>query len=457
MFTAPTFDDTIAAISTPLGAGGIGIVRLSGPDSLAVLRALFRPAAVWPESAPRQLCRGYVVDPNSAQVVDEVLSVYMPAPHTYTRQPVVEIDTHGGGLVLRRVLRLCLEQGARQAEPGEFTLRAFVSGRIDLTQAEAVRDLVSARTELAARQAVAQLQGGLGARVRSCRGQVLAVLAAVEAAIDFEDGFARDETMAALAAAAGDIEALLASAKGGMLRREGLRVAIVGRPNVGKSSLLNALLRFDRAIVSEVPGTTRDTLEEAVDLDGLAVVFVDTAGLRRQASGDPVERLGQERSRKAIDAADLVLLVLDASELLQAADYQVAEMAATAPAMITVWNKTDLVLPRQPSPRPGGLEVMVSALTGAGLQDLRQAVRDLALGNGPGTEEASLNTERQEEAAQDSLRAALSAAEGLARGLPLDMIAEDLRQACRALGQITGESTDADLLAQIFSSFCVGK
>jgi tRNA modification GTPase len=451
-----SYDDTIVAVSTPPGAGGIGIVRMSGPEALRILRSLFRPSSTGPEQAPRCLCHGRLVDRADGTVVDEVLATFMPAPHTYTRQDVVEINTHGGPLVVRRTLELCLELGARLAEPGEFTLRAFLNGRIDLAQAEAVRDLVAARTSLAARQAVAQLDGLLSSRVRTVRERLQSCLAALEAWLDFDEG-EEPGLEPALQASNAEIEALVRSADAGIMRREGLRAAIVGRPNVGKSSLLNALLRSDRAIVTDVPGTTRDTVEEAADLGGLTVVFVDTAGLDQEETPDPVERLGRERSRRALESAHMVLLVLDASRPLEPADYEIARLAAQAPAAVVVWNKVDLNGPAQAAPLTGYPEVRVSALTGTGLDRLERVVVEQALGPDLAGQEAVLSSARQKMAAVRALEAARSALAGWQQGLGLDAVAEDIRVACRALGEITGETVEGDLLERIFATFCVGK
>lgn len=450
------YDDTIAAVGTPPGPGGIGIVRLSGPKAADILRALFRPSRTPPERAPRRLCHGHIVDPKSEQVVDEVLATLMPAPHTYTRQDVVEINAHGGPFVVRRVLELCLELGARPADPGEFTLRAFVNGRIDLTQAEAVRDLVSARTSLAARQAIAQLDGALSTRVGALRDRLAAALAAVEAWIDFDD-LDEPDLEPILQEAISGLDDLVQSAHSGIVRREGIRVAIVGRPNVGKSSLLNALLRADRAIVTDVPGTTRDTVEEAADLAGITAVFVDTAGLRQGGTEDPVEALGQERSRRALESAQVALLVLDASRPLEPADREIAAMASHAPSAVVVWNKVDLADLGQANPLAGHAEVRVSALTGQGLDALERVVVVEALGSQAGQDGGALSSARQQRAASRALEAARAALAGIHRGLGLDAVAEDLRHACSALGEITGETVEGDLLARIFATFCVGK
>ena len=453
----PSFDDTIAAISTPVGVGGIGIVRLSGPQALIIAERLFQPRVRKLADNPRILCYGWVQDPDNGETVDEVLVSYMPAPNTYTCQDVVEVNAHGGPLVLRRILGLCLGCGARLAEPGEMTLRAFVNGRIDLTQAEAVRDVIMARTEASLRQAVGQLSGRLAAKVRSLRQQVVQCLAAVEAAIDFDEEDTATVDMAdELAAVCQAMQGLLQTARGGIIRRQGFKVAIVGRPNVGKSSLMNALLGTERAIVTPVPGTTRDTLEEAANIGGLAVVFVDTAGLAEEPV-DAVERIGMERARRALESADVVVLVLDASQPLTAADYGVAEAVACAPEALVVWNKVDLPTVPQASPLPGRRQVRVSALTGAGLPELESTLLGTVLEGEVVAGDASLTSDRHRQAVERALEAARLANEALASGTPLDMVALDLKATADALGEVTGETVHDEVLATIFSTFCVGK
>ncbi|MGD8624523.1 MAG: tRNA uridine-5-carboxymethylaminomethyl(34) synthesis GTPase MnmE, partial [Anaerolineae bacterium] len=339
-----SLDDTIAAISTPTGEGGIGIVRLTGPQSAPILDRLFAPATGRPAGAlaPRTLHYGRVVDPDTGQVVDEVLAAYMPAPRTYTRQDVVEINGHGGIVALRRILELCLRQGARPAERGEFTARAFLNGRLDLAQAEAVLDVVQAKTGVSLQAAVDQLAGHLSDRVRSVRARLLEALAFLEASLDFvEDELPDREIGPDLEAAGEALSRLLADADRGIIYRQGIRAAIVGRPNVGKSSLLNRLLRTSRAIVTDIPGTTRDTLEETLNLQGIPVILVDTAGIAA-GTRDPIERLGIERSRAALAQADLALLVVDASCPPESADREIAALVAGKPAIL-VLNKIDLV------------------------------------------------------------------------------------------------------------------
>jgi len=334
-----SLDDTIVAIATPVGSGGIGIVRLSGPEAAPILEHLFRPSQeAW---TPLRLTYGHIVDPDRGEAVDEVLAVYMPAPRTYTRQDVVEIDCHGGPVPLRRVLELCLRHGARLAGPGEFTLRAFLNGRIDLAQAEAVADLVEARTDAGLRLAVAQLDGRISEQIRAVRARLHDALAWVEASIDFdEDEVPAYDIEGDLLAAQNALSDLLAGAERGIVYRQGVRTAIVGQPNVGKSSLLNALLRVERAIVTPIPGTTRDTLEETLNLHGVPLVLVDTAGIRADTR-NLAEDMGVERSRTALAQADLALLVVDGNRAVDEGDRAIAALIGHKPA-ITVINKTDL-------------------------------------------------------------------------------------------------------------------
>lgn len=464
-----SLDDTIVAISTPPGEGGIGIVRLTGPQACEILLRLFRPAgAIRSEGTPPQISLipyhlhyGHVVEPAENEVVDEVLAAYMPAPGTYTRQDVVEINGHGGIVPLRRILSLCLREGARLAEPGEFTARAFLNGRLDLAQAEAVLDVVRAKTDKSLQAAVSQLAGRLSEQVRSVRSELVEAVAYLEASIDFPE----DEIPAPAGDMRGKLELartcldrLLATADRGIIYRQGVRAAIVGRPNVGKSSLLNMLLRTSRAIVTDIPGTTRDTVEETLNLSGVPVVLVDTAGIRLQAR-NTIERLGVERSRAALSRADLALLVVDASQPILEADRTIAALAGSKPALV-ILNKCDLV--KDISPAHFGLLaapcISVSALTGQGLDELEEALIEAVFSGRVTPAEAPLVTNpRHKEAlslARDSVQAALLA---LQAGLPADLVAIDLTTAVSRLGEITGQSASDDLLETIFSEFCIGK
>lgn len=453
-------DDTIVAIATPPGEGGIGIIRLSGPEAPHLIRRLFVPGrrqgadGGW---VPWRLTYGHVIEPTSGRVVDEALAVWMPAPRTYTRQDVAELHCHGGHLPLRRVLELCLAAGARLAEPGEFTLRAFLNGRIDLAQAEAVVDVVRARSRAGLQVAVGQLQGHLSTALRETRELLLEALAHLEAAIDFpHDEIPPCDLPAVLGRAAAQVDRMLAGAEQGIAYRQGIRTAIVGRPNVGKSSLLNALLRAERAIVTPVPGTTRDTVEETAVVGGVPLVLVDTAGITETT--DPVERLGVERSQRALAAADLALLVVDASEPLTTQDHSIAALLAEQTAIV-VANKTDLPpVPGVEALLPGRPLVRVSALTGSGLADLERMILETVLGSRLQPDETPLVSRPRHVAALrracEHVRAALEAHN---EGWPDDCVAVDVTAAISALGEITGDTLSDDLLARIFSDFCIGK
>src|ERR1700682_2219620 len=320
--------DTIVAIATPPGYGGIGIVRVSGPDAFAiVLPLLHRPGGETALPPSHTLTYSHIVAPDTQEILDETLVAFMRAPHTYTREDVVEIQGHGGPLILQRILRLVLAQGARMAHPGEFTLRAFLNGRLDLAQAEAVMDLISAQTEVGQRLAMQQLRGRISQQVQNARHSLLGVIARIEASIDFPEEDVPTPQPAELSPsileAQRQVERLLAGSDQGRLYRQVLRPAIIGRPNVGKSSLLNALLRSERAIVTPIAGTTRDTVEEIANLRGIPLHLIDTAGI--SPTTDPVEQIGVQRSRSAAESADVVLVVFDGSEALQAQDYQVSD------------------------------------------------------------------------------------------------------------------------------------
>jgi tRNA modification GTPase len=453
------FDDTIAAIATPLGEGGIALVRLSGPRALAIADASFRPAgksAPPPSAAPTHTIHfGGIV--RRGRAVDEVLLSVLRAPRTFTREDMVEISCHGGLLPARMVLETLLENGARPAAPGEFTRRAFLNGRIDLAQAEAVADLIHSRTELALAAAREQLAGGLSRRVNLLRDDLMGVLAHIEAHIDFPDEDiapdTREHLLARLRAALALMDELLRTANEGQLLRRGVRAAIVGRPNAGKSSLLNQLLGRDRAIVSPLPGTTRDTIEETADIRGLPVMLIDTAGLRE--GSNEIEREGVRRSRESLAGAELVLHVLDASEPLQAADLAHLAESAGKPRIL-VRNKVDL--PRRmelPAPMEA---VEVCCLTGRGVEALKDAIKERIWAGEIRAEmlQVMINA-RHQDALRRAREAAGRTADALSGGLGLELAALDLRIAANAVGEIVGKTSTEDLLDSIFSQFCVGK
>jgi tRNA modification GTPase len=463
-----SLDDTIAAISTPVGEGGIGIVRMTGSDAVRILHQLFEPGSD-PDHLhlePRILHYGHVVDPAVGQVVDEVLAVYMPAPRTYTRQDVVEINGHGGIVALRRILGLCLRQGARLAEAGEFTARAFLNGRLDLAQAEAVLDIVRAKTEVSLQAAIGQLAGRLSDQVRAVRSDLVQILAYLEASIDFaEDEIPEQELGPGLEQAEATLMQLVADADRGIIYRQGVRTAIIGRPNVGKSSLLNRLLRTSRAIVTEFPGTTRDTLEETLNLQGVPFVLVDTAGISDKTE-DPIEQLGVERSRSALAQADLALLVVDASQPLTTVDRDIAALVGDK-AAIVILNKIDLLETFADAdstiqePYYTILDapcVPVSALTGAGLQRLEERIVEAVLsGQVTASDAPMVTSSRHKEALSKALDHVHSAHTAYQAGQLIDLVAIDVSAAVRFLGEITGQTASEDLLETIFSSFCLGK
>ena len=458
------FDDTIAAIATPLGEGGLAVIRLSGSRALAIADECFQPAgrsSVKPSAAATHTIHyGHIV--REGRRIDEVLLAVLRAPRTFTREDTVEISCHGGLLPARLVLDALLARGARSAEPGEFTKRAFLNGRIDLAQAEAVADVIHSRTELALAAANEQLAGHLSRRINRLRDDLMLTLAHVEAHIDFPDeDIAPDTQSELLLRLDGGIafmDELLRTANEGQILRRGIRAAIVGRPNAGKSSLLNQLLGRDRAIVSPIPGTTRDTIEETANIRGLPVVFVDTAGLRE--AGDEIEREGVRRSRESLAQAELILHVLDAGEPLTAADETfLAEFAGKK--RIVVRNKTDLPVKLDLSGTPASeaLRVVdVSCASGQGIEALKDALKSLVWAGEIKAEmlQVAINARHQ-----DALNRARSltrhAAEALRGEATLELVALDLRMAANAVGEIVGKTTTEDLLDTLFGAFCIGK
>ena len=442
---------SIAAIATPPGEGALAIIRLSGQDAVQIAEQIFhsnRPLSACP---PRALVHGRILD-NDGAVIDEVLAVRFAAPASHTGEDVVEITCHGGVLVAGSILRRLLEAGAALAEPGEFTRRAFLAGKMDLTQAEAVMDLIRARTPHALRAAAEQLEGRIGRDTNSIRDALLEVTAHLEAWIDFPEEGIDPATGALLLekmdAAADKIGALLATANEGRILREGLRLAICGAPNAGKSSLLNRLLGIERAIVSEVPGTTRDTIEEMANLRGIAFRIVDTAGIRDSA--DRVEREGIERARRAILSADIVIEVIDISDPLPAGlpDFDVPRLR--------VWNKCDL-RPASPS-APATDDLRISCSTGAGLEDLENRLCELAGHHLPhGNESFAAINARHQACLKTAMDRLASAREALAAGTEPELVAVDLRAALDAVGGVTGRIDTEDLLGEIFQRFCIGK
>ena len=446
---------TIAAIATARGQGGIAIIRISGPSALPILQACFQPHAPNAIFHPWQMLYGHILDADS-HPIDEALAVFMPGPHSYTRENVAEIHCHGGDVVAHLVLSRILQLGASPAAPGEFTKRAFLNGRIDLTRAEAVMQLIGATSAAAARASIRQLDGGVSGFIRSASDNLLSLLALIEASTDFPDEVDEETTLPEISAS---IRALLSDLRhrcdphSARLLRDGASIVLAGRPNVGKSSLMNALLNQDRAIVTSVPGTTRDVLTERISINGVLAELSDTAGQRE--TSDPVERIGVDRARSAMDRADVILIVLDASSPLDDSDR--ALLASADDRALILLNKTDL----PPLTAPSDVQsltacelIQLSAATGEGVESLMTALSARISQN---FSEDSLTVERHIDLAQRACTALESALVAISRGYPLDVISLDLREAHTHLSSITDSDPTESLLTEIFSTFCVGK
>lgn len=457
-------NEVIAAVGTAPGEGAIGIVRLSGEGCVDMVRKVFRPAkSPWTAESHR-LSYGHIVDPKSGIIVDEVMVVPMRAPRSYTREDTVEIHCHGGTIPIQKVLGLILETGVRIAEPGEFTKRAFLNGRIDLSQAEAVIDIIRSQTAESMGVAVSQLQGLLSKRVSSVRQELLDLLVHVNAEIDYPEedipNLSGAEMMARALAARDGLRKLLDGAEEGRIRRDGIEAAIIGRPNVGKSSLLNALLEENRAIVTNIAGTTRDVIQETLNLGGIPFRMSDTAGIR--VTEDAVERIGVERSQAVFGQADLVILVLDGSEPLTEDDVDLLEKSRRRP-LIVVMNKTDL--PPAWSMNEiaelglGDHPVLaISTQTMYGLEDLKGLmVRAVTGGKVKPSSDILVTRVRHQDALRLALHAVEDALAGLESAVPEEFIAVDLQEAVERLGMVTGETVREEIIEEIFQQFCVGK
>lgn len=461
-------NDTIAAIATPLGEGGIGIVRISGPEAVSIGDQMFaaKRGDTLAELGTYKVRYGRVLEPETNRQLDEALALVMLAPHSYTGEDVVEIQCHGGVVVIREILDLALRLGARLAEPGEFTKRAFLNGRLDLSQAEAVMDIIQSQTRLGLEVAVDQLEGSLSRRIVSLNEHLFDIVVRVEASIDFpEDDLPEilpDEIDDVIVQSLEELDELLATADEGKMLREGLRTVITGRPNVGKSTLLNKLLDENRALVTDIPGTTRDAIEETINLRGIPLRLVDTAGIRE--TGDVVERLGVERSLELLDQADLVLHVLDRSVPLSEDDLALLQRTEGRRRLILI-NKADLP-PVWDAAELGELSESPVLETSLVTED-RQVVDELAeailacIGSGRTVSavgsSAMLTRARHKQAVQNAQASLRQALETVRQGLPLDLIAVDLYAALEFLGEITGETVRENVLDRIFAQFCIGK
>lgn len=449
--------DTITAISTPLGEGAIGIVRLSGSQAIAIAQKVFKGKNL--NDVPSHTINyGHIVDNND--IIDEVMVSIMREPKTFTREDVVEINTHGGVAVTNEILQLLIRSGARLAEPGEFTKRAFLNGRVDLTQAEAVMDLIRAKTDKAMAVAVQQLDGSLKTLIDNTRQEILNTLAQVEVNIDYPEYDDVEEMTTALMREKTQefqalLENLLRTAKRGKILREGLSTAIIGRPNVGKSSLLNNLLREEKAIVTDIEGTTRDVIEEYVNIKGVPLKLIDTAGIRD--TDDIVERIGVERSKKALNEADLVLLVLNASEALTQQDRTLLEISKDSNRIVLL-NKTDLEQQIETEQLPDDA-IAISVLKNDNIDQIEERINQLFFENAGLVEKDAtyLSNARHISLIEKALDSLKAVNEGLELGMPVDLLQVDMTRIWEILGEITGDAAPDELITQLFSQFCLGK
>ncbi len=456
-------EDTIVALSTPAGKGALAIVRMSGEKSLEIVNQMFsRPIS---PKAHRKAHFGKIVHPESGEVVDEVVVTFFRAPHSYTGEHVVEISCHNNFLIVDQIIRLAIARGARPARPGEFTERAFLNHKLDLAQAEAVASLIDSRTRLGVRTSLRQLEGGLSRKIHRLKEQLMNILALVEVSLDFNEEemevYRPDELEQAAQKVVKELERLLSSYSLGRLLNEGLRLVLLGKPNVGKSSLLNHLLQHERAIVSEIPGTTRDYIEETVEIEGIPVQVVDTAGVRE--TRDPVEEAGVKRALEHARTADIVLAMFDAHSELDKDDRRLLELLQelrNSGTIILVCNKIDLGC------HPGTLEqlsrlkrlmVRISALTGEGVAELRQRIKQAVVAGEVGEDELLLTSARHRVAVEKAREALLSFIRGLRLKADEVILATDLRSALDYLGEVVGETTTEDILNHIFGQFCIGK
>ena len=455
--------DTIVAAATAMGSAGIGIIRISGTDAFAVLEKVFRPKnekKVMSEQPGYTVHYGMAVD--GEQVLDEVLVMLMRGPHSYTAEDTAEIDCHGGRLVMQKILEAVLKNGARAAEPGEFTKRAFLNGRMDLSQAEAVMDLIQSKNEMALKSSLAQLKGNVRQEIEKLRAQILYEMAFVEAALDDPEHISLDgyseELLEKMRGIAAEVERLLKSSESGRMLKEGIKTVILGKPNAGKSSLLNVLLGEERAIVTEIAGTTRDVLEEQLQLGEVSLQLLDTAGIR--STEDVVEQIGVERARKQAEDADLILYVADSSQVLDESDEEILKLLEGKKALVLL-NKSDLapvITPQIMRERTGHPVLVISAKEGAGIQELEEKIRSLFFqGEVDFNDEVLITNLRQKQALMDASKSLSMVIESIENGMPEDFFTIDLKDAYTSLGFIIGEEIGDDLANEIFGKFCMGK
>lgn len=458
-------NETIAAIATAYGEGGIGIVRISGELAGQILEQIFVPAFAAPkrETTNRILRYGKIVNPETKEMVDEVLVVFMKAPATYTREDVVEIYCHGSVISLRKTLSLALQLGARLAEAGEFTKRAFLNGRLDLSQAEAVIDMIRAKTTKSFEVAVGQLEGKLSLEIAKLRNQLLDLLVNMTVNIDYPDEdieeIVYENMLKSLSQIGGDIDRLRLTADAGRILQEGLNVVIIGKPNVGKSSLMNALMRETRAIVTEIPGTTRDTIQETISLKGIPIRLTDTAGIRE--TDDTIEQIGIARSKESFQRADLILMMLDVSEELSEEDKYIIEHIGDKPTILLA-NKIDLgakaTLDEIQQFLPAAKMIETSMVSDVGLEEIEEEIQKLVYGGKVSQQDSLMITNARQENLLREAGLAISDAAAMTKDAePLELIEGDVRRGYELLGEIIGETVSDDIISEVFSRFCLGK
>lgn len=456
-------EDTIAAVATAYGEGGIGIIRISGEEALPILQEIFEFHGDTDTFTSRRMTYGKIIDKEKNQIIDEVLAVYMKGPKTYTAEDVVEINCHGSMVSLRKTLALVLRKGARLAEPGEFTKRAFLNGRLDLSQAEAVIDMIRAKTDKSFDVAVSQLEGRLSLKVEEIRQKLLDLLVDITVNIDYPDEDIEEMTYEKLEESIVEtqdmIEKLLATSSTGKMIREGIKIAIVGKPNVGKSSLMNGLLKETRAIVTDIPGTTRDTIEEVLSIRNIPVYLVDTAGIRE--TSDKVEKMGIEKSKEAFNQADFILFLLDGSRPLEEEDLQIMELLKERKSLVLI-NKRDLgeaiSIEEIAAKLPASQVIEASLLKGQGITEIEDAVEDLVYGGEIVQKESMMiNNVRHIELLQQAVKSLTDALHMSEMREALDFIEVDVKNAYERLGEIIGETVSDDIINEVFARFCLGK
>ena len=456
------YDDTIAAVATAMGEGGIGIVRISGENALSILEKVFCSVKNRP-TENRKLTYGFVTDNFTGEKIDEVMAVYMKAPHAYTAEDVVEIQCHGSIVSLRKILALVLKNGARLAEPGEFTKRAFLNGRLDLSQAEAVIDLVRAKSDKTFDVALSQLEGSFSKKIKEIRSDLVDILVNITVNIDYPDEDIEVITYENLISGLGNVKAkvdsLLATADTGRILREGLNIAIIGKPNVGKSSLMNALLRETRAIVTEIPGTTRDTIEEALTIRNIPVKLTDTAGIRH--TDDVIEKIGIEKSKESFNKADLVIFMVDNSRPLDDEDREIIEYIGDR-KVLAVINKTDLEnrldISEIKRKLPNGIFIETSMAREDGISRIEDEIENLVYGGKVKQNDSMMVTNVRHKALLEEASSALRDAASMAgAGEALEFLEIDVNRAYEALGEIIGEAVNEDIINEVFARFCLGK